>query len=244
VSGGLLRTDAVAALARHRADMLSLVTMRAVPVWISLGQADDRNLNVLGCMGSAAAIGLGLALARPDDRILVIDGDGSLLMQLGTLVSVAGQAPANMYHVVMENGTYETSGGQDVPGRQVADLRAVAAAAGYRHAFRFASADEIHQELPRCLRLDGPVFISLLVAGPGEEPRGAYERLPGKPAEIQNMRRALALQVRAGALAYLACPGLAVTSARAARAGAACRAAVNARKGPPAKRKATSRLPP
>src|SRR5438045_3256128 len=111
----MLRTEAVDALARHREDMLSLVTMRAVPIWIGLGQADERSYCVMGCMGSAASIGLGLALARPDERVLVIDGDGSLLMQLGSLVSIAEHRPRNLVHVVMENGTYETSGSQPIP---------------------------------------------------------------------------------------------------------------------------------
>jgi phosphonopyruvate decarboxylase len=187
----LLRTDAVAAIARHRGDMVSLVTMRAVPIWIELGQADDRNFHVLGCMGSAASIGLGLALARPAERVLVVDGDGSALMQLGTFVSVAGQAPARFYHVVLENGTYETSGGQDVPGRSVTDLRALAAAAGYRHTFRFRSVGELDEQLPRCFRLPGPVFVSVCVTGPGTDPPGAYDALADKATEIQNLRRAL-----------------------------------------------------
>jgi thiamine pyrophosphate-dependent acetolactate synthase large subunit-like protein len=107
----LLRTEAVAALARARGDMLTLVTMQAVDPWNALGQADSRNFNVVGCMGSAAAVALGLAIARPHERVLALDGDGSLLMQLGSLVSVGECAPRNLYHVVFENGIYETSGG-------------------------------------------------------------------------------------------------------------------------------------
>ena len=61
-------------------------------------------------MGSASSIGLGLALARPERKILVLDGDGCLLMQLGSLVTIAALAPANFYHVIFENGRYETSG--------------------------------------------------------------------------------------------------------------------------------------
>jgi phosphonopyruvate decarboxylase len=72
---------------------------------------DSRNFNVVGCMGSAAAVALGLAIARPHERVLALDGDGSLLMQLGSLVSVGECAPRNLYHVVFENGIYETSGG-------------------------------------------------------------------------------------------------------------------------------------
>lgn len=187
----LLRTDAAAALARARGDMLTLVTMQAVDPWNALGQADNRNFNVVGCMGSAGSIGLGLALARPRERVLVIDGDGSLLMQLGTLASVADRQPANLYHAVLENGIYETSGGQSVPGRGRADLVKLALAAGYRHARRFSTPEELDEGLDNALRQMGPVFLSLVIAGPGTIPV-PVPVVPAKAAQIENMRSALA----------------------------------------------------
>ena len=192
MNGGLLRTDAVDILAKVRSDMLSVVTMQALGPWKARGQADCRNFNVQGSMGSAAAIGLGLALARPDERILVIDGDGSLLMQLASLVSVAEQQPANFYHVVFENGIYETSGGQSVPGRQVANLSAIALASGYRHARTFSSADEMDEGVSSCLHLDGPVFISLVISGAGvvHFPPN-FQQPPSAAAQLTNMRSAL-----------------------------------------------------
>ena len=186
----LLRTDAVAALARARGDMLTLVTMQAVDPWNALGQADSRNFNVVGCMGSAGSVGLGLALARPRDRVLVLDGDGSLLMQLGTLASVGDRQPANLYHAVFENGIYETSGGQSVPGRGRSDLVKLALAAGYRHARRFSSPEELDAGIDGTLRAAGPVFISLVIAGPGRMPVAA-PRVPNKAAQAENMRAAL-----------------------------------------------------
>ena len=60
-------------------------------------------------MGSASSIGLGIALAQPNKKVIVMDGDGSLLMQLGSLVTIAGAAPENLYHFVFENGVYATS---------------------------------------------------------------------------------------------------------------------------------------
>jgi phosphonopyruvate decarboxylase len=190
VTGRLLRTDAVAVLARARSDMLTLVTMQAVDPWNALGQADDRNFNVVGCMGSAGSIALGLALARPRDRVLVLDGDGSLLMQLGTLASVGDRRPANLYHAVFENGIYETSGGQSVPGRGRADLVKIALAAGYRHARRFSTAEGLDEGLHDALRETGPVFISLVIAGPGTIP-GPVPAAANKATQIENMRIAL-----------------------------------------------------
>jgi sulfopyruvate decarboxylase subunit beta len=192
MSAGLLRTEAVDVLADARDDMLSVVTMQAVAPWNARGQADDRNFNVTGSMGSAVSIALGLALARPDDRVLVIDGDGSLLMQLGSLVSVADRQPANLYHVVFENGIYETSGGQSVPGRQVSDLGTIALASGYRHVQKFASATEMAEGIGACLHRRGPVFISLAITGPGVvDTGGGYLPPADKPAQIENMRLAL-----------------------------------------------------
>jgi len=190
VTSPLLRTDAVASLAGARGDMLTLVTMQAVDPWNALGQADSRNFNVVGCMGSAASVGLGLALACPRERVLVLDGDGSLLMQLGTLASVGDRQPANLYHAVFENGIYETSGGQSVPGRGRADLVKLALAAGYRHARRFSSPEELDVSIGGTLHAAGPVFISLVIAGPGTMPAVA-PRVPNKAAQAENMRATL-----------------------------------------------------
>lgn len=189
---GMLRTEAVQLLVNARSDMLSVATMQALLPWNALGQADSRNFNVVGCMGSAAAIALGLALAQPEERVLVIDGDGSLLMQLASLVSVSEQRPRNLYHVVFENGIYETSGGQNVPGRHLTDLCAVASASGYQHAQRFNTAAQLEEGIEAALRLDGPVFISLEISGPGVVAKTDHPAPANKPTQVQNMRTALA----------------------------------------------------
>lgn len=192
MSTGMLRTEAAEILAAARGEMLSVVTMQAIRPWKALGQSDARNFYVQGAMGSAAAVGLGLALARPDERVLIIDGDGSLLMQLGSLVSIAGQQPANLVHVVFENGIYETSGGQSVPGRHVADLASIALDSGYRQALRFATAQDLRAQAWSALRLDGPVFLALDISGPGEAPLPpGFVQPPGADVQIQNMRDAL-----------------------------------------------------
>src|ERR1043165_5070326 len=131
------RFEALELLAAAKGDGISVATMRSIPDWYTLGAAPERHLDNIGCMGGAAALGFGLALAQPQRRVVVIDGDGSLLMQLGGLASIADAAPANFYHFVLVNRIYETSGHQPIPAAEVADFAAIALGAGYRKAFQF-----------------------------------------------------------------------------------------------------------
>ena len=81
-------------------------------------------------MGLASSIGLGLALARPDLRVFVVDGDGSLLMNLGSLATIGWTRPPNLVLIVWDNGEYGTTGGQDTATAHGADLEAAARAMG------------------------------------------------------------------------------------------------------------------
>src|SRR5215216_5738035 len=96
------RIEAIEVLAGVKNDGISVATMRAIPDWYAQG-------------GGAAPMALGLALAQPDKQVMCIDGDGSLLMQLGVLASIAGCNVENFFHVVLVNGVYETSGQQPIP---------------------------------------------------------------------------------------------------------------------------------
>lgn len=121
----------------------------------------------IGAMGQASSCALGLALARPDRRIVVLDGDGSLLINLGTLVTIASQKPANLLHFVCENGMYEANGGHPIPGRDRVDFAAMARAAGYVRADTIATLEDFEAKIPGLLKEPGPVFVALkLTAGP------------------------------------------------------------------------------
>jgi sulfopyruvate decarboxylase subunit beta len=119
-----------------------------------------RDLSYTAPMGSAGAVGLGLAIARPDLRVLVIDGDGSLLMNLGVLVSSAGAAPANLVHVVCHNGCYSITGEQPLPGPSDLSFSTIARACGWKSSFDVASKDEWRSCLSIVLNEDGPHFVS------------------------------------------------------------------------------------
>jgi phosphonopyruvate decarboxylase len=157
------RDEAIEVLAEGRADAPSVATMQTVPPWHASGQGARDHLDALGCMGSASALGLGLALARPERKVLVLDGDGSLLMQLGSLVTIAAAAPPNFYHFVFENGVYETSGNQEVPGLGKFDFAKLARAAGYPGSYTFADDEELRKALPRVLSEPGPILVRLLI---------------------------------------------------------------------------------
>jgi phosphonopyruvate decarboxylase len=159
------RQEAIAALVAERTGAITITTEQAIGAWrTATGEPQNSapdHLDIVGTMGGASTIGLGIALAQPDRRVIVVDGDGSLLMQLGSLVTIAGVAPANLYHFVFENGVYETSGSQPLPGEGRFDLTEMARAAGYAHAVRFDEASAFARGLPDLLRQRGPVFVSV-----------------------------------------------------------------------------------
>jgi thiamine pyrophosphate-dependent acetolactate synthase large subunit-like protein len=134
------------------------------------------NFYMLGSMGLAVAIGLGVALAQPTRRTFVLEGDGSLLMHLGSLGTVAATAPRNLAIVAFDNGMYHITGKQKTLTAGTVDLVAVARGAGLERS-EWAR-DEAHFEtlVERALAQDGPWFIGARIDG--ENPAGVTERDP------------------------------------------------------------------
>jgi thiamine pyrophosphate-dependent acetolactate synthase large subunit-like protein len=121
--------------------------------------AGDRpeNFYTWGSMGMASSIGLGLAMARPDTRVVVLDGDGSLLMNLGSLATIGLLRPPNLVLVVMDNEEYATTGGQETPTAHGADLAAAARAMGIAASVIVRNEDELNAALDTAP--DGPQVI-------------------------------------------------------------------------------------
>ena len=103
-------------ISQHRGDAVIVATMTANFEWSQVSTNPDLDLMLSGAMGKASSLGLGVALARPDKKVIVLDADGSLLMNLGSLVTIANMSPANLIHFVFENSVYRTTGGQLIPG--------------------------------------------------------------------------------------------------------------------------------
>ena len=140
---------------------------------------------MIGSMGLASAIGLGLALVRPERKSVVFDGDGNLLMNLGILTTVAATAPANFVHVVFDNEVYGSTGNQTSPSRSVR-LDRLAAGAGYRRVAAVADAAEIDTAIREALGTPGPHFV--LVKTTTEE--AEVPRIPYDPATLRDRFRA------------------------------------------------------
>jgi phosphonopyruvate decarboxylase len=149
-------------LARHVTDEIVVATYQAAFEWRAI---KPRPLNYvsIGAMGVASSHALGLALGRPDKRVIVLDGDGSLLMNLGSLVTIAEARPRNLVHCVCHNGTYEANGSQPLPAASRLDFPGFARAAGIDKAFTLATLDDVERAMPELLRGDGPIFACLEV---------------------------------------------------------------------------------
>ena len=124
----------------------------------------DRSLNfyMIGSMGATAGIGLGLALARPDKTVVVFDGDGNVLMSLGTVATVGALKPKNFIHVVFDNEVYGSTGNQPTYSR-VVGLDKMAKSAGYVNVERVWEREDIVYEFQAMLKQDGPNFLLIKV---------------------------------------------------------------------------------
>jgi phosphonopyruvate decarboxylase len=169
-------------IAAARGDAICVPTMTTGPGWRTIAP-DDLSVSCVGFMGGASSLGLGLALARPERRVLVFDGDGSLLMQLGSLATIAGAAPRNLVHFLFKNSVYHTSGAQEIPGGRGVDFAAMAKGAGYRSTCAIGDLDELRRRLPALLRDDGPLFVELETTLADKTPMTAPGVPFGKQAE-------------------------------------------------------------
>jgi phosphonopyruvate decarboxylase len=192
MSTRMLCTEAAEILAAARREMLSVVTMQAIRPWKALGQSDLRNFYLQGSIGSAAAIGLDLALAPPEERVLRHRWRRQLAHATGITSVDRGAAARQPCPCRLRDRIYETSGGQSGPGRQVADLASIALTSAYFHARRFSAAEHMRAEAWSFLRLDGPVLVSLDISGPGRPVLPPdFVQPPGADAQVQNIFDAL-----------------------------------------------------
>ncbi len=159
----LRRRAVVARVLQDRGELL-VVSGLGAPSW-DVAAAGDSPLTfpLWGAMGGAVAMGLGLALARPERRVLVVTGDGEMLMGLGSLATVGFKQPANLAIVVLDNERYGETGMQATHTAGPVDLAALAVGAGFPVAGGIYDDAQLNDALPRIRAEPGPVFFDIKV---------------------------------------------------------------------------------
>ncbi|HVZ44886.1 MAG TPA: thiamine pyrophosphate-dependent enzyme [Ramlibacter sp.] len=150
----------VAGIAQEDVLIITMSTMKTLP-----GIAPNANfVSCVPLMGGSASLGLGVAAARPDVRVWVLDGDASLLMELGSLVTVAEAMPKNFVHLLFNNSVqYGGTANLAIPQAGKVDFCGMARAAGYRRVMQIDSAEELQSALAALPPDGGPVFASVRV---------------------------------------------------------------------------------
>ncbi|MDA0264268.1 MAG: thiamine pyrophosphate-dependent enzyme [Chloroflexi bacterium] len=158
--------DAVRLLDSKRNGAVFVATMNANNVGFglpSLTTNESLDFPISGAMSKASNVALGLALAQPDRKVLCLDGDGSLLMNLGALVTISNKKPKNLVHVLFNNKVYAVTGGQPIPGSEDVDWEGMARSAGYAKVFHFDNLEDMTNGIDEALTCEGPVFVHLMV---------------------------------------------------------------------------------
>jgi thiamine pyrophosphate-dependent acetolactate synthase large subunit-like protein len=164
----LTQQEFLAPLAVRRTNQVVISTMSLVRAW---GRISKHELDLAfadTAMGHAQSLALGIALAQPQRGVLCLNGDGSMLMSLGSLVTIAQSRARNLLLFIAQNNTYEVTGNQNIPGAGAVDFHEIALACGFPHAFHFNEPHEYESNLDKILHLQGPVCVSIRLE-PGAE---------------------------------------------------------------------------
>jgi len=193
----MTRDDVLRPLSRQRGEAVVVTTMGTVRPWARLSDHRLDFASADSAMGHAADFALGLALAQPPRKVVCLNGDGSMLMSLGTLVTIVASRAENLVLFVLQNDRYELTGNQAIPGAGRVDFPAMARAAGFPRVYAFEEAVAYEVALASILEGPGPVFVAVKVEPGAEGPLGrgpgesaAYLR-PSLAESARRLRRAL-----------------------------------------------------
>lgn len=165
MSAMLDRGDVVAKMLADRRGDLLVVCGLGSPSFDVVSQGDNpRNFYLWGAMGQAVPVGLGIAIARPDARVLVITGDGELLMGVGSLSTVGDKMPENLAILVLDNGQYAETGGQRTHTAGKTDLAGVAANMGFSETLTIIKVGDVEAARASLLNRPGPILVVAKVA--------------------------------------------------------------------------------
>jgi sulfopyruvate decarboxylase subunit beta len=163
----------------HRGEAIVIPTGTSGRHWMDYTTNEKRDLNLGGAMGQTTSAALGLALSLPQEKVVLFDSEGALLMNMGILATIAGKKPKNFFHFLLDNECYATTGGQPVPNAEEINYAGVAKEAGYAAAYSFDDLEEFATNVDQIMKETGPVFVAIKVVPQVEnEPIGLRQRRP------------------------------------------------------------------
>ena len=156
-------SQAVEIIHRHRGRAVVVSTSRALREWSRVSQRRDLDVDLLDCLDKAASVGLGIASARPEVQVLVLDCGSTLRTNLEGMLTVGRVAPTKLVHFLLEDVAYRSTDGVAIPGLDGTDFAALARDAGYAKVYSFDDLEELDISLEETLETPGPVFVSVRV---------------------------------------------------------------------------------
>jgi len=172
----LTKDDLLRPLAALRGDAVVITCMGVARPWGRISRSDLDFASADSAMGHTADLALGMALACPERKVICLNGDGSMLMTLGTLVTIVQARPENLVLFVVQNDTYEICGNLPVPGAGRVDFALMARDAGFERVYAFEDAQAYSAALPEVLSGKGPVLAAVKVTPGSEGPISRSEK--------------------------------------------------------------------
>ena len=172
----LTKRELLGPLAELRGDAVVVTCMGVTRPWGEISSSEWDFASADSAMGHSADLALGIALARPRRKVICLNGDGSMLMTLGTLATIVEARPANMVLFVVQNDTYEITENLPIPAASRIDFPLLARAAGFERVYEFDRPDRYRQGLVEVLSGDGPVFVGVRVEKGSEGPISRSDR--------------------------------------------------------------------
>lgn len=190
--------DVMRVFQQHRGDAIVIPTGTSGRHWRDFSDNEKRDLTVGGAMGQTTSAALGIALSLPEEKVVLFDAEGALLMNMGILATIAGKQPRNFYHFLLDNECYATTGGQPVPNAQNINYAGMAKEAGYAVAYRFDDLEDFASNVATIMNETGPVFVAIKVVPEIEnEPIGRRQRRPtrSRAETIRDLQEELGITV-------------------------------------------------
>ncbi|MBC8279572.1 MAG: hypothetical protein H8E48_02195 [Chloroflexi bacterium] len=161
--------EATKAVNFHRNDALVVSTSSALRDWSQVSERRDLDVDLSDCMDRAPAVGLGLALAQPDGKVLVLDCDSTLRTNLGGLATIGESNPENLVHFVFDDVSSSSTSGVPIKEIDNLDLAQIAMSSGYAKSYEFDKLEEFLIGLEDVMRQKGPIFVRVKVFREGEQ---------------------------------------------------------------------------